>query len=259
MAGRRSADCVVPWPTGETDSDRLLVLLGKGTIELAGLMPWSSNYTFLGSVADASGAGHPVIYKPTRGARPLWDFPAATLAKREVAAYVVCRALGWNLVPPTVLRGGPHGRGSVQLYVDVDPDAHFFSFRDDPQYLHALQALALFDLIANNADRKGGHCLSTGDGCIVAIDHGLCFHEEPKLRTVIWDFSTEPIPDDLLADARRFAQELSNPESATLEQLKRLLSGAELSALRHRLDVVIEAGTYPAPPEDRRPYPWPLV
>lgn len=259
MAGRKEADCVVPWPAGGTEGDRLLALLGQGSLHLDGLMPWSSNYTFLGSVSDASGASAQIIYKPVRGERPLWDFAAGTLARREVAAYVVCRALGWNLVPPTVLRRGPHGRGSVQLYVEVDPDAHFFSFRDDPQYAHALQALVLFDVIANNADRKGGHCLGTGNGCVVAIDHGLCFHEEPKLRTVIWDYAAEPVPPDLLADAAHFAQDLGDPESPTLGQLKLLLSGAELAALRRRLEAVIEAGHFPVPPENRRPYPWPLV
>ncbi len=259
MARRQRADCIVPWATGGTENDRLLTLLGKGELELAGLMPWSSNYTFLGAVSDASGASAQVVYKPIRGERPLWDFPRGTLAKREVAAYVVCRALSWDLVPPTVLRGGPHGRGSVQLYVECDQDDHFFTFRDDPAFKHSLQALALFDIITNNADRKGGHCLRAGSSCIVAIDQGLCFHVEPKLRTVIWDFASEPIPPDLLADLRRLEGELAQGDSATISQLGELLFEGEIGAVRQRVSTLIEVGCFPDPPEDRRPYPWPLI
>jgi uncharacterized repeat protein (TIGR03843 family) len=259
MARRQRADCIVPWTTGGTDNDRLLTLLGKGELELAGLMPWSSNYTFLGTVSDASGASVQVIYKPIRGERPLWDFPRGSLAKREVAAYVVCRALGWELIPPTVLRGGPHGRGSIQLFVECDQDEHFFTFREDPAFKHSLQALALFDVVTNNADRKGGHCLRSGDSCIVAIDQGLCFHVEPKLRTVIWDFASEPIPTDLLADLRRLREELVQPDSQTVVQLKELLYDGEVLAVERRVAALLDVGCFPDPPEDRRPYPWPLI
>jgi uncharacterized repeat protein (TIGR03843 family) len=259
MARRPPADCIVPWATGGTDIDRLLTLLGKGELELAGLMPWSSNYTFLGAVSDASGASAQVVYKPIRGERPLWDFPRGSLAKREVAAYVVCRSLGWDLVPPTVLRGGPHGRGSVQLYVECDQDEHFFTFREDPAFKRSLQALALFDIVTNNADRKGGHCLRAGDSCIVAIDQGLCFHVEPKLRTVIWDYASEPIPTDLLADLRRLDDELGRRDDPTVEQLKELLFEGEIAALGQRVEALVAVGCFPDPPEDRRPYPWPLI
>lgn len=259
MARRQRADCIVPWATGGADNDRLLTLLGKGDLELAGLMPWSSNYTFLGAVSDASGASAQVVYKPIRGERPLWDFPRGSLAKREVAAYVVCRALGWDLIPPTVLRGGPHGRGSVQLYVECAQDEHFFTFREDPAFRHSLQALALFDIVANNADRKGGHCLKAGDSCIVAIDQGLCFHVEPKLRTVIWDYASEPIPADLLADLKRLSEELSRSDSLIVQQLKELLYDGEIAALQQRTDMLVGVGCFPDPPEDRRPYPWPLI
>lgn len=259
MARRQRVDCVVPWATGGTENDRLLTLLGKGELELAGLMPWSSNYTFLGTVSDTAGASVRVIYKPIRGERPLWDFPRGTLAKREVAAYVVCRSLGWDLVPPTVLRGGPHGRGSVQLYVECDQDEHFFTFRDDPAFKHSLQALALFDIVTNNADRKGGHCLRTGDSCIVAIDQGLCFHVETKLRTVIWDYASQPIPSDLLADLRRLYEDLGKPGGDTYVQLKELLYDGEIFAATRRVEELIAVGCFPDPPEDRRPYPWPLI
>ena len=250
--------CAAPWPVDGSESDRLLALLNGGELTLAGLIPWSSNYTFLGEVSlgDASA---PVVYKPIRGERPLFDFPRNTLAKREVAAYVVCRALGWDLVPPSVLRTGPHGRGSVQLFVNVDQDAHFFTFRDDPAFHHALRALAIFDLIANNADRKGGHCLRAGDGCIIAIDQGLCFHVHDKLRTVIWDFAGEPIPKDLAADLTRLELDLADADGNTHRDLAGLLDAGEIAALRHRVAAALAAGTFPAPPEDRRPYPWPLV
>jgi uncharacterized repeat protein (TIGR03843 family) len=259
MARRERADCIVPWATGGSDNDRLLVLLGKGELELAGLMPWSSNYTFLGTVTDASGASAQVVYKPIRGERPLWDFPRGTLAKREVAAYVICRALGWEFVPPTVLRGGPHGRGSVQLYVECDQDEHFFTFREDPLFKHSLQALALFDIVTNNADRKGGHCLRVGDSCIIAIDQGLCFHVETKLRTVIWDYASQPIPPDLLGDLDRLRSELVRPDSATYLQLKELLYDGEIQAATQRAEGLVAVGCFPDPPEDRRPYPWPLI
>lgn len=250
--------CVIPWPTSDAEGDRLLKLLGEGELTLQGLMPWSSNYTFLGQVADGEDAQQ-VIYKPVRGERPLWDFPKGTLAKREVAAFVVCRALGWDFVPPTVLRNGPHGRGSVQLYVDIDADAHFFTFREDLNYHHSLQALALFDIITNNADRKGGHCLRTGAGCIIAIDQGLCFHVEPKLRTVIWDFAGQPIPADLRGAVARLAAELEDHESGTVVTLHALIYEGEVAALRRRVKDLLTMECFPDPPEDRRPYPWPLV
>ena len=239
-------------------ADRAIQLLGAGKLTLHGLLPWSSNYTFLGEVADAQGNAL-VVYKPTRGERPLWDFPKGTLAKRETAAYVLSRALTWDLVPPTVVRRGPHGRGSVQLFVDADQDAHFFTFREDPAYWPALQALALFDVIANNADRKGGHCLSLGSGHIVAIDQGLCFSVESKLRTVIWDFVGEPIPVQLDSDLRRVHDELSRPGSPLVSQLQGLLSRLELEAMQVRVAGLLVCGRFPDPPTDRRPYPWPLV
>ena len=241
-------------------ADDLIRLLSEATLTLHGLVPWSSNYTFLGEVS-AGGEQALVIYKPIRGERPLWDFPRGTLAKRETAAYVVSQALGWDLVPPTVLRskGCPHGLGSVQLFVNADQNAHFFTFRDDPVYRLALQALALFDVIANNADRKGGHCLSIGEGRVVAIDQGLCFSVEPKLRTVIWDFAGEPIPAIRMADLRRLQRELRDEDVPVARQLAELMSRLEVEALRDRIVALLAEGCFPSPPEDRRPYPWPLV
>jgi uncharacterized repeat protein (TIGR03843 family) len=239
-------------------AERVVRLLREGSLTLHGLLPWSSNYTFLGEVSSNDG-GVLVVYKPSRGERPLWDFPSGTLAKREAAAYALSRALTWDFVPPTVVRRGPHGPGSVQLFVDADQDAHFFTFRDDPAYRPALQALALFDVIANNADRKGGHCLRLDSGGILAIDQALCFGTEPKLRTVIWDFVSEPIPVHLESDLRRVQAELDSADSPVVSQLVGLLSGPELRALRQRVSGLLASGCFPEPPTDRRPFPWPLV
>ncbi len=239
-------------------TEALLELLRDGEMTLKGLLPWSSNYTFLGQVADEE-ISAPVVYKPVRGERPLWDFPRGTLAKRETAAYLVSKELGWNLVPPTVLRDGPHGVGSVQLFVEAEQDDHFFTFHEEPGFRRALQALALFDAITNNADRKGGHCLRVGDERVVAIDQGLCFNVEPKLRTVIWDFAGEEIPPDLMRDLWRLEENLADPAHPLVRELRSLLSTNELRAFRSRLASLTDGGCFPDPPEDRRAYPWPPV
>jgi hypothetical protein len=257
MSGPIELDSPTP-PWRGPSAERVVQLLKEGSLTIHGLLPWSSNYTFLGEVSGSEGKAL-VVYKPSQGERPLWDFPRGTLAKRETAAYVLSRSLTWDLVPPTVVRRGPHGPGSVQLFVNADQDAHFFSFRDDPAYRPALQALALFDVIANNADRKGGHCLSLGSGCIVAIDQGLCFGSEPKLRTVIWDFVGEPIPARLASDLERVQEGLNNTGSSLEAEMGRLLSRSELGALRKRIGSLLAAGCFPEPLPDRRPYPWPLV
>lgn len=238
--------------------DRLLELLREGPLTLVGRIPWSSNYTLLGYIEDGP-QQIAVVYKPNRGERPLWDFPRGTLARREAAAYLVSRALRWNLVPPTVLRRGPHGPGSVQLFADADQDAHFFTFQHDPAFRRVLQALVLFDVVCNNADRKAGHCLALGPGRIVAIDQGLCFHVEPKLRTVIWDFAGQRIPADLRGDLRALEQMLDDGGSALTTGLLELLEPDEVAGTRHRLASLLRMGRFPDPPEDRRAYPWPLV
>lgn len=253
-----SVACSPPWPTGPADRGPLLDLLSAGELSVVGLIPWSSNYTFLAKVSAGENAAQ-VVYKPDRGEQPLWDFPRGSLSKREAAAYVVSRALGWELVPPTVLRTGPHGWGSVQLFVDIDQNAHFFTFRADPAYRRSLQALCLFDIVTNNADRKGGHCLAAGDGCIVAIDQGLCFHVEDKLRTVIWDFAGEPLPEDLRADLRGLGAALAETDGPVRAALAPLLDRGEIARLSRRTAALLEAVSFPFPPEDRRPYPWPLV
>ncbi len=239
---------------GPIDRDRLLKLLQEGELTLEGLLLWSSNTTFLGVVQDGSQKVL-VVYKPTRGERPLWDFPPGTLAKREVAAWLVSEALGWGLVPPTVYRKGPHGPGMVQLFIDHDPDEHFFTFRD--QNPPELPYIAAFDVVVNNADRKAGHCLRDATGRIWCIDHGICFHVEPKLRTVIWDFAGQPLPRPIAADLERLRPALA-PGGTLRRDLAPYLSGEEIEALRLRVEGLLRAGRYPHPGPGRH-VPWPLV
>lgn len=197
------------------------------------------------------------VYKPRRGERPLWDFPPESLAGREVAAWLLSEALGWELVPPTVLRhDGPFGPGSLQVRVAHDPAQHYFTF--DEATRQQLRPTALFDLIANNADRKGGHILLGKDGRLWLIDHGICFHEEPKLRTVLWDFAGEAIPQDLLADVTRLDAELTAGAPLAAE-LGEHLSQAEVDALHTRVRELLARPLFPHPPQDERSVPWPPV
>lgn len=225
-------------------------LLAEGEVEVLGRMPWSSNATFLTSVCLGDATTR-AIYKPHRGERPLWDFPDG-LYRREVAAYALSEALGWGLVPETVVRDGPLGVGSLQRFVDADFSEQYFTLVERPEHQGVLRAVAAFDLVANNADRKGGHCLLGLDGRVYGIDHGLCFHADPRLRTVVWDFVHEPIPENLLADLARLA--VDPPAN-----LSGLLSEREIDKLAARAKAVVRRGTYPDPGPSRRPYPWPLV
>jgi uncharacterized repeat protein (TIGR03843 family) len=213
-------------------------------------MPWSSNATFLATVSF-EGERRAAIYKPHRGERPLWDFPDG-LYLREVAAYEVSHALRWDIVPETVLRAeAPFGPGSLQRFVDADFEQHYFTLVEDQRWHDELRRIAVFDLVINNADRKSGHCL-LAEGRIWAIDNGLCFHLQPKLRTVIWDFGGTPVPEDLKRDVRRLAE---HPPLA----LARVLSDREVEALRRRARAVARLDAFPDPDPDARPYPWPLV
>ena len=221
--------------------------------EAHGLMPWSSNYTFLVTVCYKNVEAL-AIYKPSQGERPLWDFPDGTLALREVAAFHVSRALSWDFIPPTVLREGFMGSGAVQLFIEADLKEHYFTLRDE--HVPVFQRVAAFDYIINNADRKGGHCLKGVDGHIWTIDHGLSFHQENKLRTVIWDFAGQPIPDDILEELDRLQQTLSQPSSQPLNELRQLIADREIKTFRHRLDRIIASGTFPLPGAGRNvPYP----
>ncbi len=223
-----------------------------------GLLPYSSNHSFLVTVADAK-LTLPAVYKPQRGETPLWDFEWGSLCKRETAAYAVSHSLGWDLVPPTVLRRGEHGLGSVQLYVDNDDDQHYFTVQADARFALALRRLALFDYVINNADRKSGHCLIGREGRMWAIDHGICFHAEFKMRTVIWEFSDTPIDAELLDDLQRFRAELRDEEGATWRSLCRLLTRDERAAMLDRVEDLVYGKRYPAPNPHRRNYPWPPI
>jgi uncharacterized repeat protein (TIGR03843 family) len=232
-----------------------LSVLHNGEVQVIGRFRWGSNYTFLAEVLY-EGDTLPAVYKPTRGETPLWDFPIGSLAKREVGAFVTSKALGWDLVPPTVLRAdGPAGGGSLQLFVDADPSDHYFTFTDEEK--ERLRPVATFDLLINNADRKGGHILITREGRIQLIDHGLCFHAEPKLRTVVWDFGGETIPEGLLADLETFHADLIKDQPLRRE-LSKCLTDAEMCALQDRAERLLREGRFPQPGPGR-PYPWPLV
>lgn len=242
------------------DVDRILKVLRTGTVTVKGEFLWGSNYTFLVQVADGE-QNLSAVYKPTRGERPLWDFPASSLARREVAAFLVSQALGWSLVPPTVYRRkAPLGPGSLQYYIEHDPEYHYFNFV--PEDRSRLRPVALFDYLINNADRKAGHVLRDIDGHLWLIDHGLCFHVEEKLRTVIWDFVDEDFPDALCADLALLSRKLAPVEgspSGLAASLQAYLSPAEVNALASRAAKLVEMGRFPSPDPDRRPFPWPQI
>ncbi|GIW12587.1 MAG: hypothetical protein KatS3mg062_0026 [Tepidiforma sp.] len=215
---------------------------------------YSSNYVFLARLQDPAGELL-AIYKPRDGEAPLWDFPAGTLYRREVAAFRLANLLGWQLVPPTVVREGPSGVGSLQVFVHHDPQQHYFVQRENPSLWPQLQRLCLFDFVANNADRKGGHCLLDESGRIWAIDNGLCFNAQYKLRTVVWDWAGEPLPDWLADELRAAVDALGREAHAALAGL---LSDLEIEAVVRRGKQLVQAGRFPVPGETRH-YPWPLV
>ena len=246
-----------PAPGGERSTGRevsfskLLDLLCTGTVELEGRMPWSSNHTFLVTVHSGE-QRTAAIYKPGRGERPLWDFPDG-LYRREVAAFELSEWLGWGFVPPTVeLSDGPLGPGSLQAFVDADFEHHYFTLLEEASHHLALKRMATFDVLANNADRKGGHCLVDSAGRIWGIDHGLCFHVQNKLRTVIWDFAGELLEPDDRAALERLA------DAGAPGRLWELLRPEECRALEKRARHLLDEGRLPGPRTDR-PYPWPLV
>ena len=228
-----------------------LEILEEGAIDVLGRMPWSSNGTFL-VACSLGGARIHAVYKPLAGERALWDFPGG-LYRREVAAYRLSEALGWDLVPETVLRQvAPFGVGSLQRFVNADFSQHYFTMIDSPEYSHTLHAMCAFDVVANNADRKSGHCLLGDDGRVLGIDNGLSFHVEPKLRTVIWEFVGEELPPDLIDGLVRLC-------SSEMPELDELLDTHEMNALRGRAHELADTGRFPHPDPEGRPYPWPLV
>ena len=233
---------------------RVLSLLKKGEVVACQALWRGSNEVFLLTLAASEGAPVRAVYKPQAGEAPLWDFPLGTLYQREYLAYRMAEALGWSFVPPTVIREGPQGVGVVQLLVDHEPQHNYFSLRGP--HGEEFRRICLFDWLANNADRKAGHCLLGRDGRIWAIDHGLTFHAAPKLRTVIWEFAGEAIPPHLLGDVERLLGGLERRKRWAAE-MERLLSTAEVEALRGRLRMALARGHFPLRSEGG--VPWPMV
>jgi len=256
--GERGRDPTGPVPfldLASVSHDEALRLLLASEITSVQVVPAGSNYTF-GALMSSNGRGQfMAIYKPRRGENPLWDFPEGTLHRREHAAYLTSRYLGWPNIPPTVIRDGPLGVGSVQLYVPTEEEWDFNQLRR--RHREELMRIALFDLLVNNADRKAGHCLLGRDGRIWSIDHGITFNMAPKLRTVLWDYCGEPIPEPLLAQLeplradpsrRRELQALLQPD----------LEPAEIEATFRRLERILHTRRYPQL-DPHRNIPWPLV
>ena len=229
-------------------------LLRLADIEVEGRMPYSSNATFLVNLSrdlDGVAENGQAIYKPHRGERPLWDFPSG-LFKREVAACVLSDAMGLHVVPPTVVRDGPFGEGSLQWFIDARFEEHYFTLFEQREDLHdQFRAVAAFDIVANNTDRKSGHCLIDSDDRVWAIDNGLCFSADFKLRTVIWEFGGEPLSDDLRERVRSVA---NNPPRAFEE----FLDSDEMEAMVDRARMLAEGGMFPIDSTGQR-YPWPMV
>jgi len=252
---RLSSDERLPALSAATspDSDRVLRLLREGSIEVEGRLVEASNATLYCRVTLAEDAAL-CVYKPVQGERPLWDFPDGTLAGREYASYLVSVASGWDIVPPTVLREGPFGVGMVQSWVEVDETVDLADLiRTD---LPALRRIAVFDAVVNNADRKGGHLLPTPDGRIYGCDHGLTFHVENKLRTVLWGWRGEPFTDEEVDMLVQLCDKLG-PGGSLRADLEPHLAAREINRTWHRTRKLLERGIFPQPSRDWPAIPWP--
>ena len=238
----------------QLSEDEALPILRNGEVIGGQQIPWSSNYTFLLRIDAGPGRFLRAVYKPKAGERPLYDFPGGTLYRREYAAYLLGRAIGWPPVPLTLIREGPYGVGSMQLYVDSDPRITYFDLVSD--HADEFGRFAAFDLVANNADRKGGHCVLDSDGTIWSIDHGLTFHAEFKVRTVMLEFWGAPLQEELLPHLSTLAERLASSDGLR-DELRELLSDEEVDALLHRTEVVLENPIFPRL-DPRRNVPWPL-
>lgn len=243
-----------PW---RPDTPGIVEVLSTAEMSDLRLVYDSSNYVFVARLEHPEAGRGRGVYKPEQGERPLHDFPMGTLHRREVAAFCFSELLGWNLVPPTVEVHGAHGVGSLQLYIDHRPREHYFVLRETDEHDERLAQIAVFDLVANNADRKGGHVLLDPDGALWCIDNGLCFHRHPKLRTVIWDYAGSEVGDAWVSDLRR-ARECLLDGDAEAESLRSCLSPGEVEALAERIDEFV---AHPVLPEmfPWRCVPWPLV
>ena len=220
-----------------------------------GLLPYSSNYTFLTRLTHG-GEEQLAVYKPRKGERPLWDFPTGTLAARERAAYLVAEAAGWGFVPPTVFReDAPMGPGSLQLFIEHDPEVHYFTLMDDR--LDEFAVFAAFDAVVNNADRKSGHILVDPSGRLWAVDHGLTFHVDDKLRTVIWEFAERPLTPPVRVALETLGAALAD-DAELAGALGAILNPDEIAATLARIEGLLVEDRFPAPTTDR-PLPWPLI
>ncbi|GAA1938440.1 SCO1664 family protein [Amycolatopsis minnesotensis] len=264
-------------PSVRPDGEFARELVERGSLEVEGRLVDASNVTLF-CVIELDGVAANAVYKPVAGERPLWDFPDGTLAGREVATYLLSDGSGLGAVPPTVLRDGPFGPGMVQLWIETTDDdlvdvrapeelpdgwrvvLHAHDRMGEPAVLaHAdrpeMRSLALLDIIANNTDRKGGHVLGGVDGRVYGVDHGICLHTDPKLRTVLWGWIGEPIGDEATEKLRELPAKLDGDLG---EQLKPHLIGLEIGAIRERAEQLLAAGVFPEPADDWRAVPWPL-
>ena len=228
-----------------------LRLLREGELSIEGRLLDASNAT-LYCTTTLEGVTAACVYKPVQGERPLWDFPDGTLAGREVSAYLVSEASGWDVVPPTVMRDGPFGSGMCQLWVDVDEsvDLSELARSDHPD----LRRMAVFDAVVNNADRKGGHLLPRADGRVQGVDHGICFSSEDKLRTLLWQWRGLPLTDEAVEVLSRVRAELEGGLGAALA---RLLTRREVRRTVERVDRLLSSRTHPQPSPDWPAIPWP--
>ncbi|HVW80236.1 MAG TPA: SCO1664 family protein [Mycobacteriales bacterium] len=238
-------------PARELGTDDVLRLLREGELSVQGQMIDASNATLYCEIALA-GVVTACVYKPVAGERPLWDFPDGTLAAREVAAYAVSAASGWDIVPPTVMRDGPYGPGMCQLWINADESVSLEQLVRSP--IEPLRRMAVFDAVINNADRKGGHLLPMPDGHVYGIDHGVCFSVDDKLRTVLWGWRGQPLTDEALDVLSGLKVDLAGGLGGTLEEL---LTRREVEATRRRVNRLLETGRHPQPSGDWPPMPWP--
>ena len=244
-----------PWSTADP---AILDTLRESEIGELQLVYDSSNYVFVARLSHPERGEGLGVYKPAAGAQPLSDFAYTTLHQREIAAFELSTLLGWGIVPPVVEHDGPHGLGSLQLFVTHDPNEHYFELRDRTVLDEQFVRFALFDLIANNADRKGGHLLLDPAGHVWGIDNGLCFHAQRKLRTVVWDYSGTGIPEAWLADIRRVCAAIE-AEDDTTEAFRMRIASREIAALLRRCAAVLEEPVLPEMYEDYRCVPWPMI
>ena len=243
-----------PWQPGQAN---IVDILRTADLAEAALLAAGSNYVYLLRLNHPDAGDGYAVYKPQRGEAPLSDYPDGTLYQREYAAYVVSEALGWHLIPPTIIRadGLEMGIGALQLFIEHDPAQNFFSLKDGREL--EMKRIALYDWLTNNADRKGGHCLLANDGRMWCIDQGLTFHDEDKLRTVIWEYQGQPVPPALIDEVNAFGARLET-DAGLRNELQSLMSAREYQRLVERIALIDRIRVYPPPPS-YRPYPWPMV